>query len=126
VEYQEPLGDAMLKKLKRQIELASSTPNSVDIIRGTQHGIWGLFADMIVVSWVYSASSAEYADQANQDATSVAGQLTALLKATGLPESTPVRYTEHHGTITADQPAAPQWRSLLAQAVIKLESAVRS
>lgn len=122
VEYEEPLGDAMLKKLKRQIELASQTPNSVDIIRGAQHGIWGLFADMIVVSWTYSATRAEYAEQAKQDAAQLGSCLTELLNAIGLPPGTPMRYTLQQGTIAAGQPPAAQWRSLLAQSVIKLES----
>ena len=45
VEANEPLSDALLKKLKRSIELASATPNSIEILQGTQSGIWGLFGN---------------------------------------------------------------------------------
>ncbi|HEU4708103.1 MAG TPA: CHASE2 domain-containing protein [Methylophilaceae bacterium] len=118
VESTEPLGDALLKKLKRQLESAARNAKDVDILRGTQHGIWGLFCDMLAVSWV---------NMEPEDARRQAGQLTndlpALLGQIGLPLSTPVRTILHEETITANAPPASQWRAIFAQAVAKLETA---
>lgn len=54
IESDEPLGDVVMKKLKRKLELTSTTPSTVEVLLGTQTGIWGLFGDMVIVSWLYS------------------------------------------------------------------------
>jgi len=121
VESVEPLGDALLKKLKRQIELTCRTPNNVDILKGTQSGIWGLFGDMAVVSWTYAETQEEYAQQAKLDADQLAEKLSTILLRVGLPGDTRVHYTMHNGGLAGDKPLANQWRSLFAQAILKLE-----
>ncbi|MBU1053709.1 MAG: CHASE2 domain-containing protein [Proteobacteria bacterium] len=121
VESEYPLGDALLKKLKRQIELNCRTPNNVDILKGSQSGIWGLFGDTIVVNWTYSEALEQYAQNAKQDAEQLAGQLSAILKNVGLPDDTKIYYSMHTGGLAGDKPLANQWRSLFAQAILKLE-----
>ncbi|MCE5211924.1 MAG: CHASE2 domain-containing protein [Deltaproteobacteria bacterium] len=121
VESREPLGDALLKKLKRRIELACKTPNTVDVLKGSQSGIWGLFGDMAVVCWTYAEKQEEYAQQAKRDADQLVSQLPMILIDIGLPGKTKVRYTRHEGGLAEGVPLANQWRSLFAQAVIKME-----
>ena len=125
VEASEALSDALLKKLKREIELASKSPNSIEILAGTQSGIWGLFGDMVIVSWMFADSQAEYSAAAQQDAAHIAQQLPTLIAHLGLPISTITRYALHEGKLANRQNAASslasQWRTLFAQAVIKLE-----
>lgn len=121
VESQEALTDSSLKKIKRSLELSSKTPNTVEVLKGLQSGIWGLFGDMIVVMWMYAGSRPEYTQAAKEDAVQLANQLASILRDVGLPDATDVRYTQHEGLLNAKTPAANQWRSLFAQAVIKLE-----
>ena len=123
VEANEPLPDALQTKLERKIELIAKTPCTIEGLAGTQSGIWGLFGDMIVVSWVFSGDKPEYAAAAKQDAQTIASQLTTLILELGLPTNTATRYALHEGKLVNQQTAtlASQWRSLFAQAVIKLE-----
>ena len=121
VESEEPLGEAMLKKLKRKIELGCKTPNAVDVLKGSQSGIWGLFGDMVVVSWTYAEKQEVYGEQARKDAEQLASQLSSIMKDIGLPGNTKVRHTTHTGGLSGELPLASQWRSLFAQAIIKLE-----
>ncbi len=123
VEASESLSDALLKKLKREIELASKTPNNIEILHGTQSGIWGLFGDMLVVSWMYADNNKAYEASAKQDAQAISTQLPTLIASIGLPNSTVTRYALHDGKLVNQAAAslASQWRSLFAQAVIKLE-----
>lgn len=121
VESAEPLGEALLKKLKRKVELSCKMPNAVDVLKGSQSGIWGLFGDMVVVSWTYAEKNAEYEEQARQDAGQLALQLPEILIDIGLPRKTTLLYTTHKGGLAGDMPLANQWRSLFAQAIIKLE-----
>jgi adenylate cyclase len=131
VEASEALSDTLLKKLKREIELACRTPSNIEILHGTQSGIWGLFGDMLVVSWMYADNKKEYEASAKQDAQAISTQLPTLIASIGLPNSTITRYALHEGKLVAQSTAsaqpssmpnlASQWRSLFAQAVIKLE-----
>jgi adenylate cyclase len=123
VEAKEALSDAILKKLKREIELTSKTPNNIEILAGTQSGIWGLFGDMLVVSWMFADSKQEYNDAAKQDAHNISAQLPTLIANIGLPNNTITRYALHEGKLANNVTVtlASQWRSLFAQAVIKLE-----
>ena len=125
VEANEALSDALLKKFKREIELVSKSPNTIEILSGTQSGIWGLFGDMVVVSWMFADTKAEYSATAKQDAEHIAQQLPTLIAHLGLPSSTVTRYALHEGKLSNSQQAvsslASQWRTLFAQAVIKLE-----
>jgi adenylate cyclase len=121
VDYNEPLGDAMLKKLKRQLELASTSPNSIEVLKGIQSGIWGLFADMVVVSWVYADKDPSYAQTVRKDAEQLLQQIPAILVKIGLPQTTPWRAAQHDGVLNANQTMDKQWRTLFAQAIIQLE-----
>ena len=123
VESKEILGDALLKKMRREIELTSQTPNTIETLHGTQSGIWGLFGDMIVVSWVYADNQPEYAQNAKQDAQQIIEHLPSMIKKLGLPNSTETRYVLHEGKLVNQQAASlvSQWRALFAKAVIQLE-----
>jgi adenylate cyclase len=125
VEASEPLPDAVQTKLERRIELVAKTPCTIEALTGTQSGIWGLFGDMIVVSWIFSGDKPEYAAAAKQDAQAIASQLTTLITEVGLPTNTNTRYSLHEGKLlnqaSSASPLASQWRTLFAQAVIKLE-----
>jgi adenylate cyclase len=123
IDSKEALSDVILKKFKRALELASQTPNSIEILQGTQSGVWGLFGDMLVVSWVYAEHKDEYAANAKQDAQNIASQLPTLIQSIGLPNSTVTRYAIHEGKLSNNEatPLASQWRTMFAQAVIRLE-----
>ena len=125
LEANESLSDAVLKKFKREIELASKSPNTIEILNGSQSGIWGLFGDMVIVSWMFADSKTEYSATAQEDAAHIAQELPTLIAHLGLPTSTITRYALHEGKLTNSKNAASslasQWRTLFAQAVIKLE-----
>lgn len=127
IESDEPLGDVVMKKLKRKAELTSHTPNSVEVLLGTQTGIWGLFGDMMVVSWLYSDAKTEYKAAAQQDMQRLIDSMPDHLQSLGLPKQTVLRYGNHEGTLhqtnqaNASQTLGTQWRTLFAQLIIQLE-----
>ncbi len=121
IESKDSLSDSMLKKLQHKIEQQLEQPATVEILKGTQSGIWGLFSDMITVSWAYPQNNDSEAAKAQQDATQLSYQLKSLLLDTGMPDDTAVRYTQHTGTLNTEKPMASQWRGLFAQAILKLD-----
>ena len=127
VEASESLSGAQLKKIKRKIELASTTPNNIEILQGPQSGIWGLFGDMLLINWMYADNKVEYGEAAKQDALAIAQLLPTFVAKLGLPTNTLTRYALHEGKLSNQNTSivanslASQWRTLFAQAVIKLE-----
>ncbi|HPH05759.1 MAG TPA: CHASE2 domain-containing protein [Methylotenera sp.] len=122
-ENDDVLDDTLIKKLKRNIELISKTPCNIEVINGTQGGIWGLFGDMVAISWQFSENKPEYIAAAKQDAQHIAEQLPTLIEDLGLSEKLVVRYAVHEGKIShaSALSLASQWRTLFAQSIIKLE-----
>jgi len=121
IESQFSMTDSLLKKLQRNIEQQLQQPATVEILKGTQSGIWGLFSDMVIVSWAYSHEDKNAAAKIQQDAAELGAQLNSLLQNLGMPNEVSVRYTQHTGTLNTDKPMANQWRGLFAQAIIKLD-----
>ena len=127
IESDEPLGDVVMKKLKRKLELTTTTPNAIEVLLGTQTGIWGLFGDMVIVSWIYSDEKPDYKTTAQQDAQRLMDSFSDHLEALGLPKQTVIRYAMHDGKLLqSNQPAnsqilGAQWRTLFAQLIIQLE-----
>lgn len=121
IEIETSLTDSMLKKLQYQIEQRCKVSATVEFLKGTQSGIWGLFGDMFIVSWAYPHDDEAAAKKVEQDANQLGLQLKALLENIGLPKNTAVRYVQHTGVLNAKKPMDSQWRGLFAQAIIKLD-----
>ena len=76
---------------------------------------------MAVVSWTYAETQEEYAKQAKRDAAQLVGKFWVILKNIGLPGDTQVHFAMHQGGLADDKPLDKQWRTLFAQAILKLE-----
>ena len=121
IESQFPFTDSMLKKLRHAIEHQLQKPATVELLKGTQSGIWGLFSDMVIVSWAYAHDDEYEATKVQQDATQLGAHLKQLLQNSGMPDDVLFRYTQHTGMLNTEKPMASQWRGLFAQAIIKLD-----
>jgi hypothetical protein len=116
-----PFSDNMLKTLQNNIMQCCTMQATVEILKGTQSGIWGLFSDMITVCWAYPHDNEVEAKKVNADAAQLGWQLRSILQNTGIPDDSTVRYTQHTGILNAEKPMDSQWRGLFAQAIIKLD-----
>jgi hypothetical protein len=121
IESKFTLTDSILKKFRQKIEHQLQLTATVDVIKGTQSGIWGLFSELFVVSWAYDSHNGDEVSIALQDASQLSTKLLALLKESGAPNDVSIRCTMHEGILNTDKPMANQWRGLFAQAVIKLD-----
>ena len=119
-ESDEPLGESLLKKLGREIE-AGGAPNSVEALKGTQGGLWGLFTDMLVVGWSCHQEATAEVEAIHLEAAGITADLPRLLAKAGLAGDVRVRHRLHQGLLAAGLAPAPQWRTLFAEAVLELE-----
>jgi hypothetical protein len=116
-----PLGDALMSRVRRSIENMGALNKDVELIKGTQSGIWGLFGDMLVITWTGTPDDASLLSDARQEARNIVEQLDTLTKAAGLPPGIHFRHALHEGLLDGAMAMGPQWRILFSQAVIQLE-----
>lgn len=125
LENQESLSDSQLKKIQQAIRATTRHNPNVDILKGSQSGIWGLFSDLITVSWAYQPEDAKASENTQQEANQLASQLKTIAQTLGLPNDGVIRYSQHTGAIHTDNISADQlssqWRGLFAQAILKLD-----
>ncbi len=116
LEARTPLGDAALRKVRRALEIEPGCPRGVEVLNGAHAGLWGLFDEMLLISWQASAAA-----EAPGDLHRLIERLPILLRQAGIPTQVEFKRALLTGTLTTDKPAASQWRSLFAQTVLHLE-----
>ena len=123
IENKDLVSENKLKKLQRLIEQRSQLSPSIQILKGPQSGIWSLFSDIVIVSWSYHGENETETTRVKEDSDQLANQLKTLSQEAGLPNNTQVHFAQHVGIleIRMGSDLASQWRSLFAQAIIKLE-----
>lgn len=144
IEAAEPLSENKIKKFQRRLEQRCQPGTSVQSLKGTQTGIWGLFSDVIIVSWTYHADNPAEAQRVQADSAQLAQALKTLPREFGLPNNHAIRYALHNGHLDMHTPSADigtnttdglkdplnaaghdlasQWRRLFAEAILKLET----
>jgi CHASE2 domain-containing sensor protein len=113
LEIRYPPGDSMMKRLARALESLPGEPRRVEVLKGSQSGLWGLFGESLLVSW-----SGDFAN-AQQDAEQLVSMLPALLQQNGL--SATIRHNLLQATLEPTRDGAQQWRRLFAQNLQQLE-----
>ncbi len=121
IETEDALSDGTLKILAHQFEQHCKHPVTVEYIKHTQSGIWGLFSDLLVVTWVHADSDASRAQKINEDAGNLGKAIPTILESVGLPVATPIKISQQSGTLTLEKPLDQQWRSLFAKAILRFE-----
>lgn len=116
LEARTPLGEAALIKIRRDLETEPGAPRTVEILKGSHSGLWGLFDEMLLVSWRGDAIK-----QSDEDTQQLIARLPALLKKAGVPTRVTIRHATKAGVLDNTRTAATQWRSLFAEAILKLE-----
>jgi CHASE2 domain-containing sensor protein len=116
LETPQPLGEAMLKKIRRALMSKTHMHCRVDELKATQSGIWGLFGDMLAVSWTQADATA------GQEAAELLQALPGILARQGVSADVSFRQARHAGRLHDDGDTAAQWRVLFAQAIMQLEN----
>ncbi len=111
-----PLGDAVIKKVRRRLELEPGCPRNVEAFNSSQAGLWGLFNETLLISWLDENSA-----RAAEDIEHLVVRLPTLLRQAGVPTQVKIRHVTQDMELTGTIPATVQWRSLFAHTVLILE-----
>lgn len=115
---------AFLRTLKKAAEKTGTYPKDVEMMRGSQRGIWGMLDNLLVVTWAHAASDEEAKRLVEREAKELVETMPRLVSASHIAGEELQDYTVHVLALGVEgaQPTEVQWRQLFAQTLEKMRS----
>ena len=98
-----------------------SPTKSVDVLKGPQKGLWHLFENLFVISWVCSANDVEGRQQVHNDISAIQQSLLPLLRKHYVVLEKDVTWSINEGKVGFGEESLDKWRALLGTCLLKLE-----
>ena len=113
-----------MTRLAKDIERQSRHEKEVEVIKGRQRGIWRLLESTLVVAWIYARDDREEAGRVEGDVAALLAMLPDLVKRRQISGETIEAQAVHRRELGAgpDGVAPGEWRTLLAEAVVRLDA----
>ena len=112
------ISKGMLEQLRLGLKKIGMRQKSVEVLNGSQKGMWGLFENTIAISWIADAADESTQKDINNDLEILLQELPLLLNKTLLHVEGAVSHITNQGKIQAGQMATEGWRLLFAQALL--------
>jgi CHASE2 domain-containing sensor protein len=113
------LSEAAREKIRRQLEKSGSATKSVEILKGRQKGIWGLFEDTQAISWLRPADDEDSRLRIVRDINAISQAIGPLLRKHAANADNDVDWFVHEGPITGGDEACDSWRALFAETLLR-------
>ncbi len=115
----DPVGGRFLKRLRREMLKRAREPMHVDIVKGGQRGLWGLFEATVTASWAYSLDDPQRKQRVDEDSRGLQEAMPALIERLSGGNETLVGKAVRSGSVGAagTQNARAEWRALFATAI---------
>jgi adenylate cyclase len=113
------LSEAAREKIRRQLEKSGSAAKSVEILKGRQKGIWGLFEDTLAISWLRPADDEDSRLRIVRDINAITQAIGPLLRKHAANADNDVDWFVHEGPITGGDEACVSWRALFAETLLR-------
>jgi CHASE2 domain-containing sensor protein len=118
-------GDKAADRLRRSLGKRVKQAKSVEMLKGDQKGIWGLFEGMIVVSWTCPAGDEDRKNLIAQEAKTVEEAAAKLWRAGGgKPDG--ISFIFHDGALAGGELARAGWTLLFGEALTRGDEAGRT
>jgi len=112
------LTDPVLEAIRYGLERSGSEAKSVEVLRGNQKGLWGLFEDTLALSWVAAREDGEAASRIDADVEQAKLLLPKLLKTYAADSDSVASLHLQRGFVHGGEQAAASWRHLFAEALL--------
>jgi adenylate cyclase len=109
----------VLEKIRLRLKRTGTLRKSVEVLSGTQKGIWGLFENTIAVSWVADAADEHMMEAVQADVAAVLEALPLLLRRHFVNAAHAVSHFVHSGLISGGDAARAGWRAIFAEALLE-------
>jgi adenylate cyclase len=119
VQSDHPLRESKLKQLRRHLENTGKEIKSVEILTGYQKGIWSVFEDTVVISWVALAEDRSAQEKISQDIAALTQSLAEVLPKYFNGGTNTAAWVLHEGRIDGGDKARTGWGKLFAEAQLR-------
>ncbi len=113
------LNDKVREKIRLGIEKTGTTNKSVEILAGTQRGLWDLFEDTLAISWLCAADDETNRSNILRDIESIKRAIRPLLHKYCPASDNDVHYFIHTGMVAGGDQARNSWRALFAETLLR-------
>jgi len=120
------MNDKVRERVRLEMEKSGSVARSVDIIKGLQRGMWGLFEDTLAISWLYSPGDDEMRQKIARDSEAAEKAIVPLLRKHCAITEKDVAFFVHEGVIAGGELAPASWRTLFATTMLRWDESGRS
>ena len=120
------MNDKVREKIRIAMERQGGAARSVEIIKGTQKGLWGLFEDTLAISWLCPPGDEEKRQLVLQDIEAAKRMIMPLLRKHCAISEKDVACFVHEGVIAGGAQAPDSWRVLFATTMLRWDESERS
>lgn len=115
----EPVSGLFLKRLRKEIRRIGREPKDVDVVKGRQRGLWGLFEGTVTVSWIHPLDDAQRTTRVEEDVRQLREALPGMVERLRVGSETLAGTAVQSAAVGAGGTEAAQneWRALFAEAL---------
>ena len=115
---------AFLRAIKKAVEKTGTLPKDVEMLRGSQRGIWGVLDNLLVVSWACEADEAATQAAIGREVQALADQMPTLVRAARVAGESMRGQVVHTLALGSGgrHPTQSDWREMFAQTLEKLRA----
>ena len=115
----DPVSGQFLKRLRRQMLGLAREPMDVDVVKGRQRGLWGLFEATVTASWAYPLEDSPRRERVEQDLRRLREAMPALIERLRVGNETLAGEAVRSASVGAagGEAARAEWRALFAAAL---------
>jgi CHASE2 domain-containing sensor protein len=112
-----------MRALKKAVERSGGADKDVEVVRGKQRGVFGLFESMLVVSWVYPREDDARRAQVEADVQALVDRLPALIERHRIAGESLESQAVHRLALGGAQGRATpdEWRRLFGEALTRVQ-----
>ena len=113
------LNDSVRDKICAGIKQVGSASKSVEILKGTQRGLWNLFENMLAISWLCSEGDEAARLNIQRDIEAVQQAIRPLLRQHCVIADNDVKSFVHEGSLAGGEHARDSWRGMFAETMLR-------
>jgi CHASE2 domain-containing sensor protein len=115
---------SFLRALKNAAEKMGSVPKDVEMMRGSQRGVWGVLDNLLVVTWAHAVDDHTAEQSVAREANELIEAMPKLIAASRIAGETLQDCTLHALPLGIDgaPPTESQWRRLFAETLEKMRT----
>jgi CHASE2 domain-containing sensor protein len=111
-----------MRTLKKAVQRMGKAPKDVEVLRGKQRGVFGLFDTMMVVSWITPGEDETQRLTVETDVQELIAAMPHLIQANRIGGETLEEQGLHRLALGSDGQVAPrEWRRLFAETLARIE-----